>query len=104
MRLIAVVFGVLITLAGIVWGLQGLGVIPGSFMSNNPSWIWIGGGRPPVPRGPRGLFCPFRSPAHHPRPRPPRPLRDGAWAESPPATPEATYPWWPPRVAAPFHP
>ena len=43
MRLIAVVFGVLITLAGIVWALQGLGVIPGSFMSNNPPWIWIGG-------------------------------------------------------------
>ena len=43
MRIIAVVFGVLIKLAGIVWGLQGLGVIPGSFMSNNPSWIWIGG-------------------------------------------------------------
>lgn len=43
MRIIAVVFGVLITLAGIAWGLQGLGVIPGSFMSNNPSWIWIGG-------------------------------------------------------------
>ncbi|TLZ68702.1 MAG: hypothetical protein E6K12_00525 [Methanobacteriota archaeon] len=43
MRIIAVVFGVLITLAGIVWALQGLGVIPGSFMSNNPPWIWIGG-------------------------------------------------------------
>ena len=43
MRIIAVVFGVLITLAGLVWALQGLGVIPGSFMSNNPPWIWIGG-------------------------------------------------------------
>ena len=42
MRIIAVVFGVLITLAGIVWAFQGLGVIPGSFMSNNPPWIWIG--------------------------------------------------------------
>jgi hypothetical protein len=42
MRMIAVIFGVLITLAGAVWALQGIGAIPGSFMSNNPSWIWIG--------------------------------------------------------------
>ena len=42
MRIIAVIFGVLITLAGIVWALQGSGVILGSFMSNNPSWTWIG--------------------------------------------------------------
>src|SRR2546430_12212527 len=44
MRMIAVIFGVLIALAGIVWAFQGIGVIPGSFMSNNPSWIWIGAG------------------------------------------------------------
>ena len=44
MRTIVVVFGVLIVLAGIVWALQGIGVIPGSFMSNNPTWIWIGAG------------------------------------------------------------
>jgi len=42
MRMIAVIFGVLIALAGIVWALQGIGVIPGSFMSNNPPWMWIG--------------------------------------------------------------
>lgn len=42
MRIIAVVFGVLITLAGVVMTLQGLGVILGSYMSNNPPWIWIG--------------------------------------------------------------
>ena len=42
MRVIVVVFGILIALAGIVWALQGVGVIPGSFMSNNPLWIWIG--------------------------------------------------------------
>src|SRR5882762_7360496 len=28
--------------AGTVWALQGVGVILGSFMSNNPTWIWIG--------------------------------------------------------------
>jgi hypothetical protein len=42
MRPILVVVGVLIVLMGAVWALQGLGVIPGSFMSNNPSWIGIG--------------------------------------------------------------
>lgn len=44
MRLIVIVFGVLIILAGIVWTLQGIGLILGSFMSNNPTWIWIGAG------------------------------------------------------------
>lgn len=42
MRIIVVVVGVLITLAGLVWALQGAGVILGSFMSNDPTWIWIG--------------------------------------------------------------
>jgi len=42
MRLIYVVFGVLILLAGGVWALQGAGFIPGSFMSNDPTWLWIG--------------------------------------------------------------
>ncbi|TLZ80791.1 MAG: hypothetical protein E6K05_07600 [Methanobacteriota archaeon] len=44
MRMIAVIIGVLIALAGVVWALQGIGVMPGSFMSNNPPWIWIGAG------------------------------------------------------------
>lgn len=44
MRIIVVVVGVLITLAGLVWALQGAGVILGSFMSNDPTWIWIGSG------------------------------------------------------------
>ncbi|HLB67571.1 MAG TPA: hypothetical protein VJN63_03690 [Thermoplasmata archaeon] len=42
MRMIAIIAGVLIALAGAVWALQGLGVILGSFMSNDPPWIWIG--------------------------------------------------------------
>ncbi|HYY47836.1 MAG TPA: hypothetical protein VFA17_04040 [Thermoplasmata archaeon] len=42
MRMILVVVGVLIVLMGAVWALQGLGVILGSFMSNNPPWIGIG--------------------------------------------------------------
>jgi hypothetical protein len=42
MRVIVVIFGVLVAIAGVVWVLQGIGVILGSFMSNNPTWIWIG--------------------------------------------------------------
>ena len=42
MRIILVVLGVLVALAGAVWALQGAGFIPGSFMSNDPTWIWIG--------------------------------------------------------------
>ena len=42
MRIILVVLGVLVALAGTVWALQGAGFILGSFMSNDPTWIWIG--------------------------------------------------------------
>lgn len=42
MRPILVVVGGLIVLMGIVFALQGVGVIPGSFMSNNPPWVLIG--------------------------------------------------------------
>ncbi|HEX9566995.1 MAG TPA: hypothetical protein VGA48_05295 [Thermoplasmata archaeon] len=42
MRVILVVLGVLVSLAGAVWALQGAGFILGSFMSNDPTWIWIG--------------------------------------------------------------
>ncbi len=42
MRIILVVLGVLVALAGAVWALQGAGFILGSFMSNDPTWIWIG--------------------------------------------------------------
>ena len=38
------VFGILLALAGLVWALQGVGLILGSFMSNDPLWIWIGTG------------------------------------------------------------
>ncbi len=42
MRLVLVILGALLLLAGIVWTLQGVGVLLGSFMSNNPTWIGIG--------------------------------------------------------------
>ena len=42
MRIILVVLGVLVSLAGAVWALQGAGFLLGSFMSNDPTWLWIG--------------------------------------------------------------
>ena len=42
MRIIIVVLGVLLALAGAVWALQGAGFLLGSFMSNDPTWLWIG--------------------------------------------------------------
>ena len=44
MRAGLLVVGVLIVLMGAVFAGQGLGYIPGSFMSNDPKWFWIGGG------------------------------------------------------------
>lgn len=35
-------FGVLVVLTGAVFAGQGLGYIPGSFMTNDPHWFWIG--------------------------------------------------------------
>ena len=42
MRLVLVVLGVMVLLAGVVWALQGAGVLLGSFMSNDATWLWIG--------------------------------------------------------------
>lgn len=42
MRIALVFLGALVALAGTAWTLQGVGLIPGSFMSNNPTWIGIG--------------------------------------------------------------
>lgn len=36
------VFGVLILLAGAVFAGQGLGFIPGSFMTGKMEWFWFG--------------------------------------------------------------
>jgi hypothetical protein len=44
MRRLATLLGVLAILAGGVWILQGIGVLPGSFMSGDPTWAWIGAG------------------------------------------------------------
>ena len=42
MRLLFVVVGIVVLLMGSVWAFQGAGYIPGSFMSNDPTWIGIG--------------------------------------------------------------
>jgi hypothetical protein len=39
----AVAIGVLVLLVGAVFAGQGLGYIPGSFMTGDMKWFWIGG-------------------------------------------------------------
>lgn len=38
------VAGVLLGLIGGVWLLQGVGVLPGSFMTGQAFWAWVGAG------------------------------------------------------------
>ncbi|MDE3228812.1 MAG: hypothetical protein KGO05_02935 [Chloroflexota bacterium] len=42
MRLIGMIVGALLALVGIVWTLQGLGIIGGSFMTGNRMYVIIG--------------------------------------------------------------
>ena len=44
MRVGVSVVGLLVLLAGLVFAGQGLGYIPGSFMTGDVHWFWIGGG------------------------------------------------------------
>jgi len=41
-RTVMIVVGVIVLLVGIVFGGQGLGVIPGSFMTGDRTWFYIG--------------------------------------------------------------
>ena len=43
MRVAIGVVGLLVLLAGAVFAGQGLGFIPGSFMTGDMKWFWIGG-------------------------------------------------------------
>jgi hypothetical protein len=36
---ILIIFAVLLILAGGVWTLQGLSILPGTFMRGNPQWV-----------------------------------------------------------------
>ena len=42
MRVAATGLGILLVLAGIVWLLQGLNVLPGSFMTGQSFWALVG--------------------------------------------------------------
>lgn len=39
---VRVTVGGLATLVGLVWALQGLSVLPGTFMRGDPTWVVIG--------------------------------------------------------------
>lgn len=43
MKVVLRIVGILLALAGLIWFLQGVGILPGSFMSNNPQWAINGG-------------------------------------------------------------
>ena len=43
MKLVLNIIGVLLILAGSVWFLQGINVLPGSFMTGDPQWSINGG-------------------------------------------------------------
>ena len=42
MRRVAVVIGLLVALAGLVFALQGAGILPGSYMTGDRLWLIIG--------------------------------------------------------------
>jgi hypothetical protein len=44
MRTLPLVIAALAILAGGTFFLQGIGVLPGSYMTGDPTWAWIGGG------------------------------------------------------------
>ncbi len=43
MKIFLNVIGVILVLAGVVWFLQGINVLPGSFMTGDPRWAVNGG-------------------------------------------------------------
>ena len=43
MRRLPLVIAALAILAGGTFFLQGIGVLPGSYMTGDPTWAWIGG-------------------------------------------------------------
>ena len=42
MRTIMVILGFVLVVVGIVWVLQGIGTLKGSFMTNQAFWTWMG--------------------------------------------------------------
>ncbi len=44
MKRVVAVIGALLVLGGLVWVLQGLNILPGSYMTGDPRWAWRGAG------------------------------------------------------------
>ena len=42
MRWVLIVVGLIMDLMGTVWALQGLNLLPGTFMRGDPTWVVIG--------------------------------------------------------------
>jgi len=42
MRIIANILGVLLIAMGVIWILQGVNILPGSFMTGQTAWAWRG--------------------------------------------------------------
>jgi hypothetical protein len=42
MRIVVIVFGIVLACFGAIWTLQGFGLVPGTFMYKNPTWVAIG--------------------------------------------------------------
>jgi hypothetical protein len=42
MRWVLIVVGALLVLTGVVWILQGIGMLPGSVMTGQSFWAWMG--------------------------------------------------------------
>lgn len=43
MKLIVTIFGALVAILGAIWVLQGLNILPGSFMTGDMKWAIYGG-------------------------------------------------------------
>lgn len=44
LNIILTIVGVLFVVAGLIWVLQGLNILPGSFMTGHMEWTWRGAG------------------------------------------------------------
>ena len=42
MRFLVIGAGLVLLVLGVLWALQGVGLVGGSFMTNNTKWIYIG--------------------------------------------------------------
>jgi divalent metal cation (Fe/Co/Zn/Cd) transporter len=42
MRTVSLIVGIVVALAGLVFFLQGINILPGSVMTGDPFWAWTG--------------------------------------------------------------